>query len=121
MFKLYKNRLPVPADQYDCSDLIDQTEYNLEILNDSDNYYDSHDFEVEAFELLDAIAPEHVLKDTYSDDWRRDVVMWIFTSEVLGTIRNHNVDSDYRDDLRNVCKDYIEFLRKEQDKFQGVE
>ena len=121
MFKLWKNQLPVPTNEHDCYDLIDQTEYLLDLLSEDSSYVDSHDFEVEAFELLDALSPEHVAKDLFGDEWKRDVLIWLFTSEAMGIIRNHNVDSDYRDTFRTLCKDYIEYLRKEQDKFQGNE
>ena len=122
MVKLFKGTLPVPKTKYNCWDLIGSAEEVLEILDGEDTSgLDLDGFEYEAVEIVDALSPIHIEKDSYSYDWKKDVLIWIFMSKAIGVVRRYDIDSNYRTKLKDLCKEYIEFLEEKKKEFQTEE
>ena len=113
--------LPVPNDQWDCSDLIENSELALEMLGEDPHYIEDHDHMTEASELLECLNPELVMDLPLSKDWKKDVLTWLFNAEVIAVCRNYDVDHYKRDEFREVCNKYIESLEKAQEEFHKKE
>ena len=113
--------LPVPQNEWDCSDLIQNTQLALEMLDEEPHYIEDYDHISEACELLECLTPELVDKMPLSSDWKKDVLTWLFNAEVIAVARNYDVGHYKRDEFKEVCNKYIESLVKAQEEFHKKE
>ena len=114
---MLKKDMPAVYNEWDCHDLIENTQLVLEMLDEDPHYVEDHDHMTEASELLECLTPEVVRQSPLSDEWKRDVLTWLFNAEVIAVVRQYDVDHYRREDLKEFCNEYIKDLEKERDKF----
>lgn len=114
---MLKKDLPVVYNEWDCCDLIENTQLALEMLDEDPHYVEDHDHISEACELLECLTPEVVKQLSLSDEWKKDVLTWLFNAEVIAVARQYDVDHYRREELKEFCNEYIKDLKKERDKF----
>lgn len=112
---MLKKDLPVPYNEWDCSELIETTELALEMLDEDPHYIEDHDHISEACELLECLTPEVVRQSPLSDEWKKDVLAWLFNAEVIAVARQYDVDHYRRKDLKELCNEYIKELIEAQE------
>ena len=110
------NNLPKPDNKYDCVDLVTETELLLEMLDEDPHYIEDHNHISLASELLECLNPEVVMNSPMSNEWKKEVLMWLFNAEVIAIARNYDVDHYKRDEFKEVCKRYIEVLNERSEK-----
>ena len=114
---MLKKDMPTPYNQWDCSNFIENAQQALEMLDHDPHYIEDHDHMTEASELLECLTPEIVKQVPLSDEWKNDVLVWLFNAEVIAVAREYDVNHYRREDLKEFCNEYIEDLVKEQEKF----
>ena len=114
---MLKKDMPTPYNQWDCSDFIENAQQALEMLDEDPHYVEDHDHMTEASELLECLTPEIVKQVPLSDEWKNDVLVWLFNAEVIAVARQYDVNHYRRENLKEFCNEYIEDLVKEQEKF----
>ena len=114
---MLKKNMPVAYNEWDCSELIENTQLALEMLDEEPHYIEDYDHISEACELLECLTPEVVKQTPLSDEWKKDVLTWLFNAEVIAVARQYDINHYRREDLKEFCNEYIEDLVKEQEKF----
>ena len=114
---MHKKDLPEVYNEWDCTDLIENTQLALEMLDEDPHYVEDYDHVSEASELLECLTPEDVWNSSLSDDWKKDVLTWLFNAEVIAVARQYDVGHYRREDLKKFCNEYIKDLQKKQEKF----
>lgn len=114
---MLKKDMPIPYNEWDCIDFSENVQQALEMLDEDPHYIEDHDHITEACELLECLTPEAVRQAPLSDEWKNDVLSWLFNAEVIAVARRYDVDHYQREELKEFCNEYIEDLVKEREKF----
>ena len=110
----WKEDLPMPTDQWDCVQLSEEVQEILDILNmPHDEFYENHDHQVTAQELLECFTPTSLETGDHSQELKRDVAMWLFKNEAIDIHTRFDDDHHYRQDLKDTCGKYLKKLTKD--------
>ena len=111
-WKQNKNDLPMPKNEWQRDDFIDETEQVLEILNEHfGTRINDKDHLALSCELLECLNPADLDEISLSNEWKSDVKIWLFKNEAIRIARVYTDDHPKRKFFKEVCANYINLLQ----------
>ena len=106
-----QNDLPVPKNEWQQEELIDEIEHALELLNEPyATQIENKDHLMLGSELLECLNPSTLDDLSLSDEWKSDTKIWLFKNEIMRIIRTYDDDHPKRKFFKEVCENYLDLL-----------
>ena len=106
-----RNDLPVPKNEWQQEELIEETKHALELLNEPyATQIEDKDHLMLGMELLECLDPSTLDNMSLSDEWKSDTKIWLFKNEIMRVVRTYDDDHPKRKFFKEICENYLGLL-----------